>query len=268
MYLYCANSVPLPNPVLNNYFLRHEHLVSGYNQLVKIKENEQSYFVTIQPLTYIYDQKTATEYINTLLPTKPPIVVLLEHNTKTRYKRNSKTMDLERDVHIHAYIGESDLKHFQDIVLYRDETDLNNIKKALGVKQIHIVGRKVFTDKPPTYLVKQSDNKHLPFKLNFKQKVLKPLVEVVSDLLPIYKRKTQPMTNTQSIYTLLQLFNFGSTYDQTIRLKKKEKSPLKDLAIKQLLTVFAFRNKLLIKSPLNKALTKHAPFMPNAPTHN
>lgn len=257
----------MPNPILNNRFLKEEHLLSAYKHLCKIKENEQSYFVTIQPLKKIWNEVDATEYINTFLPNTAPIVVLLEHNTKTSYKRNSKTFDLEADVHIHAFIKESDLKHFKDIVIYRDETDLNNKKKALGVKSLHIVA-KVFKGEPPTYLVKQSKNVHIPFRLNFKERVLKPLKQLAEVCLsqPIYIRKPQPMTNTQHIYTLLHLFNFGSTYDQTIRLKKKEKPPLNTIAIKQLLTVFALKDKLLIKSPLNKAIAKHPPFMPNAPT--
>lgn len=119
----------------------------------------------------------------------------------------------------------------------------------------------------PSHLVKQTDNKHLPFKLNFKDRVLKPVAEVCLSQ-PIYIRKPQPMANTQSIYTLLQLYRFGSTYNQAIKQKKKEKPPLKSATINQLLNRIAQLDRMVIKAPLNGRLNKYVPFLPNAPTYS
>lgn len=253
--MYCANSVQLLNNYTNTYHRKAELLSSYCAKLCRI--SKQNYFITIQPNRALWTVQDGIDYLNELLPKHIPVIAIMEYND--RIKRKSNSYELLPTLHIHAIIPESHLVHLQGIVLYKDSKDLNKQKRALNTKQLHITGRKVFSDCWSDYVFKQTSNSFMPFNLNFDCLTDNSLSR------RIYKKqiKMKPIQNTQSIYTILHLLYYGQTYSEVIKEKQSKRvvPPIVNLP----LILIMYRNTLNVKSPI-RTCRKYVPFLANAPS--
>lgn len=232
----------MPNTHINNYYIKAEHLTSAYNQFKTICKNEQSYFVTVQPNKQIWSIQDATDYLNELLPNRPPLLLALEYNDQISHKQNSRHYHLLPTLHLHLIISEQYVTQLPNVIIYNNERDLSQKKKALKQSQLHITARKVFSDDWQSYVLKQTSN------------LFKPLLINNSVALPfstIYNKKEMEQT-TQSINPiyLLQLITSGCTYSQIkaeqYKQKRKEKRKKRTLQVRVLSHLRSIKHKYLL----------------------
>jgi len=214
----------LPNTYINNYYLKLEHLTSAYNNLLQLPNHNNLHLVTIQPLTQIWCLEDATKYLNNLLPNKPPLILILEHNDKVTHKLNARYYDLLPTLHLHIIISHTHIHQLQDIVFYKSISELKQIKRNTRLNQLHITARRVFSNEWQNYLLKQSTNTFLPILLN--QQHQQKEVAIYNKKRAMKKQVTHtPRLQTHTHinpFNLLQILFAGLTYSQVKYIKQAE----------------------------------------------